>query len=48
MLFIKNGYVKTMAGDDIPNGCVLVNDEGKIVAVGSDLLPPDGATVIDA
>ena len=30
MLLIKNGYIKPMAGSDIPNGCVLIDDEGKI------------------
>ena len=47
MLLIKNGYVKTMAGADIENGCVLIDDEGKIAAVGTDLCM-DGAQVIDA
>ena len=47
MLLIKNGYVKTMAGADIPNGCVLIGDDGKIVAVGKNLDAPN-ATVIDA
>ena len=48
MLLIKNGYVMTMAGDDIENGCVLIDDNGKIVAVGADLVAPEGAQVIDA
>lgn len=48
MLFIKNGYVKTMAGADIENGCVLIGDDGKIAAVGTDIVCPDGADVIDA
>ena len=48
MLFIKNGYVKTMAGADIPGGCVLIGDDGKITAVGADLTAPDGADIIDA
>ena len=47
MLLIKNGYVKTMAGADIPNGCVLIDDCGKIAAVGTDICA-DGAKVIDA
>ncbi len=47
MLLIKNGYVKTMAGADIPNGCVLIDNNGKIAAVGTDICE-DGATVIDA
>jgi len=48
MLLIKNGYVKTMAGGDIENGCVLIGDDGKIVAVGAELTAPEGAEVIDA
>ena len=47
MLLIKNGYVKTMAGADIPGGCVLIDDNGKIAAVGTDICA-DGATAIDA
>ena len=35
MLLIKNGYVKTMAGADIENGAVLIDDNGKILAVGN-------------
>ena len=47
MLLIKNGYVKTMAGPDIPGGCVLIGDDGKIAAVGENLTAPD-AEIIDA
>ena len=47
MLLIKNGYVKTMAGADIEDGCVLIDDNGKIAAVGTDICADD-ATVIDA
>ena len=48
MLLIKNGYVKTMAGADLENGCVLIDDNGKIAAVGTALTAPEGTTVIDA
>ncbi len=48
MLFIKNGYIKTIVGPDIENGAVLIDDAGKIVAVGKDLSAPANATVIDA
>jgi len=47
MLLIKNGYIKPMAGDDIPNGCVLIGDDGKIVSVGASI-EYEGAHVIDA
>lgn len=48
MLLIKNGYVKTMAGSDLENGCVLIGDDGKILAVGENLAAPEGCTVVDA
>ena len=48
MLLIKNGYVKTMAGPDLDEGCVLIGDDGKIVSVGQNLEAPEGAQVIDA
>ncbi|MBQ7001173.1 MAG: amidohydrolase [Oscillospiraceae bacterium] len=48
MLLIKNGYVKTMAGPDIPGGSVLIGNDGKILSVGQELAAPEGAQVIDA
>ncbi|MBE6981130.1 MAG: amidohydrolase [Ruminococcaceae bacterium] len=48
MLLIKNGYIKTMAGPDLEQGCVLVDDNGKIAAVGTEIAAPEGASVIDA
>ena len=48
MILIKNGYIKPMVGADIENGCVLIGDDGKIAAVGTDLSAPEGCTVIDA
>ena len=48
MLLIKNAYIKTMAGPDIENGCILTDDAGKIAAVGADIAAPEGCTVIDA
>ena len=48
MLLIKNGYIKPMVGEDIDNGCVLIDDDGKIVAVGTELTAPENCTVIDA
>ena len=48
MLLIKNAYIKTMAGNDLPAGSILVDDAGKIAQVGTDLSAPEGATVIDA
>ena len=48
MLLIKNGYIKPMVGEDIENGCVLIDDDGKIAAVGTDITAPETAIVIDA
>ena len=48
MLLIQNGFVKTMAGPDLEKGCVLIDDNGKIAAVGENLTAPEGAQVIDA
>lgn len=48
MLLIKNGYIMTMAGDDIENGCILMDDNGKILSVGKTVDAPQDCTVIDA
>ena len=47
MILIKNGYIKSMAGPDLPNGCVLVGDDGKILKVAEHIEAPDAA-LIDA
>lgn len=47
MIVIKNGYIKTMAGEDIENGQIII-EEGKIKAVGKDLEVPEDAEIIDA
>ena len=48
MLLIKNGYIKTMAGDDIESGYVLIGDDGLIAAVGSGECDVKCDEVIDA
>lgn len=48
MLLIKNGYVKTMAGADIHGGNILIDNFGKIAAIGQELEIPEGTQVIDA
>ena len=48
MLLIKNGKIKTMAGADIENGCVLIGDDGKIAYVGEIADESADMTVIDA
>ena len=47
MLFIKNAKIFTMADEIIENGCILIED-GKIKEVGTDLVAPLDAEVIDA
>ena len=47
MLLIKNGYIKSMSGPDLPTGAVLIGDDGKILSVAESIEAPD-ATVIDA
>lgn len=48
MLLIKNGHIKPMVGKDIPCGCVLIDDDGKIVNAAPEIAVPEGAVVIDA
>jgi len=47
MIVIKNGNIKTMNGEDIENGQIII-EEGKIKAVGSNLEVPEDAEIIDA
>ncbi len=47
MLLIKNAHIKTMAGTELPNGCILVGDDGKIAQVAASITA-EGAQVIDA
>lgn len=48
MLLIRNGYIKTMAGQDIESGSVLIGDDGRILRVGSCIDVPENCHVIDA
>ena len=47
MLLIKNAHIKTMAGAEFANGCILVDDNGKIAQV-AEAISAEGAQVIDA
>jgi len=47
MLFIKNGKILTMGGQNFDKASMLVKD-GKIESIGEGLTAPDGAEVIDA
>lgn len=48
MLLIQNGHIKPMAGEELPCGCVLIGDDGKILQVAERIEAPAGAQVIDA
>lgn len=48
MLLIRNAYIKTMAGKDLPNGSILVGNGGKILAVGENVIPTENCQIIDA
>ena len=48
MLFIKNAFIKPMVGEDIPEGSILLGDDGKILALGAQLEAPLDAQIIDA
>ena len=47
MLFIRNAHILPIVGEEIENGCVLIN-EGKIAEIGPELHAPRDAEVIDA
>lgn len=47
MILIKNAHILSMAGFDFENGCVLINDEGKIEKV-AETIDCECAQVIDA
>ena len=48
MILIQNGRVKPIAGPDIENGQVLIDDAGKIAAVGPQVQAPEAVQGIDA
>ncbi len=48
MQAIVNGTLHTVAADTIEGGSVLIDDEGRIAAVGVDVAVPEGAEVLDA
>lgn len=47
MLLIKNAHIKTMAGVELENGCILVGDDGKIAQIAPSITA-ENAQVIDA
>jgi len=46
-LAVCNGYIMTITKGEIEKGTVLIED-GKIIAIGSDISVPEGYTCIDA
>ncbi len=48
MLLIKNAKIKPIVGEEIPCGCILTDDNGKIAAIGASVSAPADALVIDA
>jgi len=48
MLLIKNGHIKPIIGQELACGSILIDDNGKITAMGADLTAPEGAVCIDA
>ncbi len=48
MLLIQHGTIKTMEGPDIPCGDILVDNSGKISAIGENLPVPEGVEIFDA
>ena len=47
MILIKNANIHTMAKDNFENGMILVH-QGKIIAIGNDVRPPENSEIIDA
>jgi imidazolonepropionase-like amidohydrolase len=48
MQAIINATLHTVAAGRIEGGTVLIDDQGRIAAVGADLAIPDGAEIVDA
>ena len=48
MLLIKNGHIKPIIGQELACGSILIDDNGKIAAIGADLTVPENTVSIDA
>jgi imidazolonepropionase-like amidohydrolase len=48
VILIQNAKIMPMAGRDIAKGDILINDEGKIEAIGRGLDAPEDVEVVDA
>ena len=47
MLLIQNGHIKPIVGAELDNGCILVDDNGKIAAIGKDIAGRYGISFLD-
>ena len=47
MLLIRNAHIRPIVGEEIENGCLLI-DQGKIAAIGTEIQVPRSAEIIDA
>ena len=48
MLLIQGGTLKPIVGEEIQNGQLLIDDNGKIAAIGAHVDAPEGVSVVDA
>ena len=48
MLLIQNAKIKTMANSNLNCGCILIDDNGKILQIAENIEPAANTTVIDA
>lgn len=48
MLLIKNAHIMTMAGRELENGCILIDDAGKLAQISETIEVPEGAHILDA
>lgn len=48
MLLIKNAKIKTMTDHDLENGCILIDDNGKIAQIAEEIKTPEDTITIDA
>lgn len=47
VILIHHAHIKTMAGKDLEDGCLLIQN-GKIAEVAPTIIPPEGVEVVDA
>lgn len=48
MILIKNAHIRTMAGKEYANGCLLIDDGGKISRIAENIEEPENAEIVDA